>query len=50
MQLSPFWEEHGVKVIAMSCDSVDSHDAWLADIAAYGGIPINYPIIADPER
>jgi alkyl hydroperoxide reductase subunit AhpC len=50
VQLTPFWEEHGVKVIALSCDNADSHRAWLADIAAFSGVPITYPIIADEDR
>jgi peroxiredoxin 6 len=47
----PFWEERGVKPIALSCDDVDSHKGWLADIAEYnGGQGLTYPIIADPTR
>jgi alkyl hydroperoxide reductase subunit AhpC len=49
-QLTPFWEERGVKVIALSCDTAESHRSWLADIAAFGGVPITYPIIADDDR
>jgi peroxiredoxin 6 len=47
----PFWEERGVKTIALSCDDVESHKGWLADIAEYnGGQGLTYPIIADPTR
>ena len=37
------------KIIAVSVDTVDDHKAWLADIEAVGGHPVNYPIIGDPE-
>ena len=49
-QLAPYWAEKGVKVIALSCDPVDSHAGWVADIEAYNGVKVNYPIIADPTR
>lgn len=39
-----------MKVAALSCDNVESHGGWLADIKAYSGVDINYPIIADPTR
>ena len=37
------------KIIAVSVDTVDDHMAWLGDIEAVGGHPVNYPIIGDPE-
>ena len=37
------------KIIAVSVDTVDDHKAWLGDIEAVGGHPVNYPIIGDPE-
>ncbi|CAI5970897.1 unnamed protein product [Closterium sp. NIES-65] len=41
----------GVKVAALSCDSADSHRAWISDIEAFTpGIKVTYPIIADPSR
>jgi alkyl hydroperoxide reductase subunit AhpC len=50
VQLKTFWEEHNVKVIALSCDDVESHRKWLDDITAYSGVNVYYPIIADPTR
>jgi len=44
------FEERGVKLIALSCDDVDSHKAWTGDLVKYSGCDINYPIIADPNR
>ena len=44
------FEARGVKAIAVSVDPVDSHRAWAGDIAAFGGVDLNFPIIADPDR
>lgn len=45
------FEKRGVKVLALSCNPVDVHRAWIADIEAYTpGSKVGYPIIADPMR
>lgn len=40
------------KMIAISCDDVNSHHAWIKDIQAYGGQSgdFPYPIIDDSSR
>ena len=41
----------GVKLIALSCDSVEDHKGWIEDIKAYNGLAqFSFPIIADPNR
>ena len=41
----------GVKLIALSCDDVESHNGWINDIKAYNNLTeFSYPIIADPKR
>jgi len=43
--------QRGVKLIALSCDSVESHKAWIEDIKEWkklGGV--SFPIVADPTR
>ena len=41
----------GVKMIALSCDSVEDHNGWINDIKCYNGLTdFTYPIIADPSR
>ena len=51
VQLTPFWDERGVKVIALSCDTTESHRGWIEDIKAYNRLDsFSYPIIADPSR
>jgi len=46
--------KRGVKMIAISCDPVDSHNAWIKDILTFQGKPedeaFTFPIIADEKR
>ncbi|KAK9909512.1 hypothetical protein WJX75_003362 [Coccomyxa subellipsoidea] len=43
--------KRGVKLLALSCDDVESHKGWIKDIEAYTPKSlVNYPIIADPNR
>ena len=38
-----------VKVIGLSCDSVEDHRAWSQDILDTQGISPNFPMIGDPD-
>lgn len=52
-KLMPEFNRLGVKVIALSCNSVDSHHKWIEDIKSYGEITdeeFPYPIIEDESR
>lgn len=52
-KLSPEFEKRGVKLIALSCDDVDSHKRWIEDIKAYAclkGEGFPFPIISDKKR
>ena len=40
----------GVKVIGLSIDPLDAHRGWLDDIRDTQGHPVEFPIIADPDR
>jgi alkyl hydroperoxide reductase subunit AhpC len=42
--------KRNVKVIALSVDSVESHDGWIKDINETQGVEVNFPIIADADR
>ncbi|KAH9260145.1 hypothetical protein BASA81_001920 [Batrachochytrium salamandrivorans] len=44
--------KRNVKLLAVSCDSVESHHAWITDVTAYGRTEeaFAFPIIADPNR
>lgn len=44
------FDKRGVKVLALSVDPVDSHNAWAPDIAKATGNALNFPIIADPDK
>ncbi|KFM68234.1 Peroxiredoxin-6, partial [Stegodyphus mimosarum] len=52
-KLAPEFEKRGVKLIALSCDNVESHKKWIEDIKAYAclkGDGFPYPIISDEKR
>lgn len=45
------FEKRGVKVIALSCDDVESHKGWAKDIEGYIKCgEMKYPIISDVKR
>ncbi len=46
-RLAPEFERRNTKVIGLSIDSTDDHEAWAKDIEETQGIAPNYPIIAD---
>ncbi|XP_014487293.1 PREDICTED: peroxiredoxin-6 [Dinoponera quadriceps] len=52
-KLMPEFKRLGVKVIALSCNSIDSHHKWIEDIRSYGDLmdkEFPYPIIEDQSR
>jgi len=49
-KLADDFAARGVKVIGLSCDSVDDHAAWSADIEATQGVAPNFPMIGDADR
>ncbi|KAL4717847.1 hypothetical protein ACJJTC_000996 [Scirpophaga incertulas] len=54
IRLLPEFSKRNVKVIGLSCDSVQSHMEWSKDIKNYAGFneadKFPYPIIADRDR
>ena len=44
------FEKRGVKAIAISVDSLESHNNWVPDIEEVNHVEMNFPIIADPEK
>jgi thioredoxin-dependent peroxiredoxin len=44
------FDKRNVKAIAVSVDPLESHQGWAPDIAEVGGVELNFPIIADPDR
>ncbi len=49
-RLKPEWDRRNVKVIGLSVDSLDRHDAWAEDIRETQGSALNFPMIADSSR
>ncbi len=49
-KLKKDFDKKGVKVIAISVDTMDSHKGWVPDIDETQKTKLNFPIIADPER
>jgi 1-Cys peroxiredoxin 6 len=52
VELEDEFKKRELKLIALSCDSVEDHLGWTKDIQSYVGKsgPFPYPIIADPQR
>lgn len=45
------FSQRGVKPLALSCDTTESHHGWIKDILAYNNLEqFSYPILADPGR
>jgi alkyl hydroperoxide reductase subunit AhpC len=48
-KLKPEFEKRNAKVIAISIDPLQSHEAWVSDINETQSTTVTYPIIADPD-
>jgi thioredoxin-dependent peroxiredoxin len=48
--LKPEFDKRNTKVIGISVDPLDSHKAWVGDIADVTGNALNFPLIADPDK
>ena len=44
------FDKRNVKVIALSVDSVESHNGWVKDINETQGVEVNFPIVGDENR
>jgi alkyl hydroperoxide reductase subunit AhpC len=44
------FDKRGVKVIAVSVDTAESHKGWIPDINETQKTQVNYPILADADR
>lgn len=44
------FDKRNVKTIAISVDSLESHNGWISDINETQNTVMNFPIIADPDR
>ncbi len=48
--LKPEFDKRNVKVMALSVDSVESHQGWIKDINETQNVEVNFPIIADEDK
>ena len=44
------FDQRNVKLIGLSVDPLESHQGWAPDIADVKGTPLNFPLVADPDR
>ena len=44
------FKKRGVKIIALSVNSVDDHEGWIDDINETQNAHVAFPMIADPDR
>jgi alkyl hydroperoxide reductase subunit AhpC len=44
------WAKRGVKVIALSVDTVENHKGWIPDINETQHTTVNFPILADHDH
>lgn len=49
-QLKEEFEKRGTKVIALSTDSLEDHNAWIDDINETQNTTVEFPIIADTDK
>jgi alkyl hydroperoxide reductase subunit AhpC len=49
-RLKRAFDDRGVKVLGLSVDAVDRHEAWAKDIEETQGVALNFPLIADADR
>lgn len=42
--------KRGVKILAISVDSLEDHEGWIKDINETQNTTVNFPLIADPDR
>lgn len=48
--LNDEFAKRNVKVLAVSVDPLDKHNAWVGDINETQNVTVNFPIIADDDR
>lgn len=49
-KLKDEFDKRGVKVLALSVDSLDDHEGWLRDIEETQHAQVHFPIVADKDR
>jgi thioredoxin-dependent peroxiredoxin len=44
------FDRRDTKLLALSVDTLESHEQWKDDIGETQGTPLNFPLVADPDR
>src|SRR5579884_561047 len=48
-KIKPEFDRRNVKIVGLSVDPVEKHEAWAKDIEETQGAAVNYPIIGDSD-
>ncbi|MGZ4334781.1 MAG: peroxiredoxin [Gaiellaceae bacterium] len=48
-KIKPEFDRRGVKILGISVDPTDKHEAWIKDIEETQGAKVDYPIIGDHD-
>ena len=48
-KIQPEFDKRNTKIIGLSIDSLDEHEAWLQDVEEVAGASVVYPVIADTD-
>ncbi len=48
-KIQPEFEKRNVKVIGLSIDTLEEHNAWLKDVEEVSDCKVSYPVIADTD-
>ena len=49
-RLKPEFDKRNAKVIGLSVDPLEDHNAWCGDIEETQGSALNFPLLADPDQ
>lgn len=49
-KLKSEFDKRNVKVLGLSVDPLNDHEAWVSDIEETQGCALNFPLLADPDR
>lgn len=49
-KLKPEFDKRNVKILGLSVDPLENHDAWSKDIEETQGAKLNFPLLADADK
>lgn len=48
-QLQKDFAKRNVKIILLSCDTIEDHNVWVEDVVKYSGCKVPFPLIGDKD-